>query len=46
MIHLKTFCNSIGKVPLGMAAFITFSRPASVSSGGVEEISESMRNKR
>lgn len=43
---LKTICKFIGKVLLDMAAFITFSAPASVSSVGIEEIPESMRKKR
>jgi hypothetical protein len=46
VITLKSICKIIGKCLLGMAAFITFAGPASISSVAVEEIPESMRKKR
>lgn len=46
MLILKKICKFLGTIFLGMAAFITITGPASVSSVGIEEIPESMRSKR
>jgi hypothetical protein len=46
VLDLKTICKFMGTILLGMAAFITITGPASVSSVGIEELPESMRNKR
>lgn len=43
---MKHFCKFMSGLLLGVATFITITGPASVSSIGIEEIPESMRNKR
>lgn len=43
---MKKICKLLGRFCLGIAALITITGPASLSGMGVEEIPESIRNKR